>query len=194
MTTMAMPRARRAAAREMVLATTIDIAPSLAAAAAAAHDATPRETRARKAHVGDVEAITALVNGFAAEDIMLPRSAEQVLAALDHYVVVRDVRGRVLACAALREYSPSLAELVSVAVARDAHGRGLGSVVVAAIERLATKRGFDGIFAHSLSPAFFERNGYVEVDRALFPEKQARPTTSCVWKALAAETALSIAA
>ena len=174
--------------------TTIDIAPSLAAAAAqaaAAYNATPV---ARKAHVGDVEAIAALVNGFAAEDIMLPRSAEQVLAALDHYVVVRDVRGRVLACAALREYSPSLAELVSVAVSRDAHGRGLGSVVVAAIERLAMKRGFDSVFAHTLSPAFFERNGYRMVDRELFPEKQARPTTSCVWKAIAQDGVLSIAA
>lgn len=149
---------------------------------------------ARKAHVGDVEAIAALVNGFAAEDIMLPRTCEQVLAAIDSYVVVRDARERVLACAALREYSPSLAELVSVAVAREAHGRGLGSVVVAAVERLAVKRGFDGVFAHTLTPAFFEANGYAVVDRALFPEKQARPTTSCMWKALVEQQEAAIAA
>ena len=149
---------------------------------------------ARKASVADVEQVAALVNGFAAEDIMLPRTPEQVLAGVDSYVVVRDVRGRVLACAALREYSPSLAELVSVAVAREAHGRGLGSVVVAAVERLAVKRGFDGVFAHTLSPGFFEANGYVTVDRGLFPEKQARPTTSCLWKALVEERAVAVAA
>jgi amino-acid N-acetyltransferase len=171
--------------------TTLSIAPGLAAREAAAHDAAPV---ARKAHVGDVEAIAALVNGFAADDIMLPRTAAQVLAAIDSYVVVRDVRGRVLACAALREYSPSLAELVSVAVAREAHGRGLGSVVVAAVERLALKRGFDSVFAHTLSPGFFEANGYVVVDRALFPEKQARPTTSCMWKALVEARAVAVAA
>ena len=171
--------------------TTLSIAPSIAARTLAAHEAAPV---ARKAHVGDVEAIAALVNGFAADDIMLPRTPAQVLAAVDSYVVVRDVRGRVLACAALREYSPSLAELVSVAVAREAHGRGLGSVVVAAVERLAVKRGFDSVFAHTLSPGFFEANGYVAVDRALFPEKQARPTTSCMWKALVEERAVAVAA
>ena len=172
--------------------TTIDIARAIAAQAAAAHEATPV---ARKADVGDVEAIAELVNGFAAEDIMLPRTPAQVLAALDSYMIVRDARGRVLACAALREYSPSLAELVSVAVARHAHGRGLGSVVVAAIERLALKRGFDDVFAHTLSPAFFESNGYAAVDRALFPEKQARATTSCMRKALNVESSrIAIAA
>ena len=172
--------------------TTIDIAPSLAASAAAAHRAAPV---ARKATVGDVEAIAELVNGFAAEDIMLPRTPAQVLAAIEHYVVVRDVRGRVLACGALREYSPSLAELVSLAVAREAQGRGLGSIVVAAVEGLAMKRGFDSVFAHTLSPSFFEGNGYVVVDRELFPEKQARETTRGVWKSLvAASPRIAIAA
>ena len=179
--------------------TTLSIATSPAARGTSARGTAAPATRAeaplaRKAHVGDVEAIATLVNGFAAEDIMLPRTPEQVLSGVDSYVVVRDVRGRVLACAALREYSPSLAELVSVAVAREAHGRGLGSVVVAAVERLAVKRGFDSVFAHTLSPAFFETNGYVAVDRALFPEKQARPTTSCMWKALPAASEVAIAA
>ncbi len=139
---------------------------------------------ARKAHGGDVEGIMALVNAFAAEELLLPRTAAQVLAAIDDYVVVRDARGRVLACAALREYSPSLAELVSVAVSRAAHGRGLGRVVVAGVERLAVKRGFDQVFAHTLAPEFFEAVGYVQADRALYPEKCARPHTLCFHRAL----------
>lgn len=139
---------------------------------------------ARRADAGDVAAIAALVNGFAAEDIMLPRTEEQVLATLDSYVVVRDARGDVVACAALREYSPSLAEVVSVAVAREAHGCGLGTTVVEAVERLARKRGFASVFAHTLTPRFFEALGYAVVDRGLFPEKVARATTSCVWKSL----------
>ena len=144
---------------------------------------------ARKASVADVEQVAALVNGFAAEDIMLPRTPEQVLACLDSYVVVRDARGRVVACGALREYSPSLAELVSLAVAREAHGCGLGTTVVAAVEGLARKRGFDSVFAHTLSPRFFTACGYAVVDRALVPEKVARATTSAVWKSLAVDAA-----
>jgi amino-acid N-acetyltransferase len=138
----------------------------------------------RRAYPGDADAIAELVNGYAAEDIMLPRTPEQVLAAVDDYVVACDVRGRLLACGALREYSPSCAELVSLAVARAAHGRGLGRVVVAEVERLARKRGFDGIFAHTLTPAFFEACGYDACDRGLYPEKRARPHTACMQRSL----------
>ena len=141
----------------------------------------------RRAQTADVGAISALVNGFAAEDVMLPRTPEQVALALDDYVVAADAHGRVLACGALREYSPSVAELVSLAVARDAHGGGLGRLVVAEVERLAFKRGFTSVFAHTLAPRFFEAVGYVTVDRALYPEKVARPQTTCFRRTLAAQ-------
>ena len=139
----------------------------------------------RRAAAADAWAIAALVNGYAAEDVMLPRTAEQVLAAVDDYVVATDAHGRLLACAALREYSPSLAELVSLAVARAAHGRGLGRVMVAEVERLAAKRGFASVFAHTLSPCFFQAVGYAAVERSRFPEKRARPHTSCMHRELA---------
>jgi amino-acid N-acetyltransferase len=141
----------------------------------------------RRAAPADAGAISALVAGYAAEDVMLPRTPEQVLLAVDDYVVATDAHGRVLACAALREYSPSLAELVSLAVAREAHGRGLGRVMVAEVERLAAKRGFASVFAHTLSPCFFEAVGYAPVDRGAFPEKRARPHTTCVHRRLDAE-------
>lgn len=140
----------------------------------------------RKAAAADVWEIAALVNGYAAEDVMLPRSREQVLLALDDYVVATDAHGRLLACAALKEYSPSLAELVSLAVAREAHGLGLGRVVVAEVEQLAAKRGHESVFAHTLSPCFFEAVGYAVVDRGRYPEKHGRPHTACVERALAA--------
>ena len=138
----------------------------------------------RRALPADARAISALVDGYAAEDVMLPRTAEQVLAAVDDYVVATDAHGRLLACAALREYSPSLAELVSLAVAREAHGRGLGRVMVAAVEGLAVKRGYASVFAHTLSPCFFEAVGYAAVERSRFPEKRARPHTSCMHREL----------
>src|ERR1700712_5553755 len=101
----------------------------------------PRNVVVRKARANDVAAITMLVNGYAAEDVMLPRTPEQIALALESYVVATDARGALLACAALREYAPSLVELVSVAVSRDAHGMGLGRVVVEAAQALAVKRG-----------------------------------------------------
>jgi N-acetylglutamate synthase-like GNAT family acetyltransferase len=60
-------------------------------------------------------------------------------------------------------------------------------VVVAEVERLAEKRGFTSVFAHTLSPCFFEAVGYAVVDRGCFPEKRARPHTTCVERALTTE-------
>ena len=145
------------------------------------------ETIVRRATLADVGGITALVAEWAAESLLLPRSAGEIARALDDFVVATDVRGRVLACAALREYSPSLAELTSVAVSRAAHGRGLGRLVVQAVEVLARVRGHAAMFAHTLQPEFFAALGYQSADRAWFPEKRARPHTLCVQRTLVAD-------
>jgi amino-acid N-acetyltransferase len=148
----------------------------------------------RLAESKDVAGIAALVATWAEEDVLLPRSAADVAAALRDYVVAADARGRVVACAALREYAPSLAELVSVAVARDAHGRGLGRLVVAEVERLAVARGHERLFAHTVNAPFFEAIGYDVVDRARYPEKAGRSHTVCVERDLVAEPAALAAA
>jgi amino-acid N-acetyltransferase len=149
----------------------------------------------RRARTADVLQIAALVEEWAAEALLLPRSASEIAVAIDDYVVAVDLRGRVLACGALRQYSPSLAELVSLAVARSAHGRGLGRLVVAQIERLALQRGYASLFAHTVNTEFFSAVGYVGVDREAYPEKVARTHTACVVRSLVAEPErLSIAA
>jgi N-acetylglutamate synthase-like GNAT family acetyltransferase len=110
---------------------------------------------------------------------MLPRSPEPVALALDDFTVAADGRGRVLGCGALREYSPSLAEISSLAVAPQAHGGGIGTAVVRALEQLARLRGVRELFALTLAPAFFEGLGYIAVDRTQYPEKMRRDCASC---------------
>lgn len=161
---------------------------------AALAPATDVQPFVRRARVSDVDAIAALVNAWAAEDLLLPRTATQIALMVDDYVVVTDARGRLLACGALRAYSPSLAELVSLAVSRETHGRGLGRLVVAEVERLARVRGYASLFAHTLVPAFFESVGYAQVDRELYPEKSARAHTSCMQRELAEEPEFFVSA
>ena len=141
----------------------------------------------RRATAADVPGVVALVAAWAAEGLLLPRCAAEVAAQLDDSVVAADARGRVLACAAVREYSPSLAEVVCVAVAAEAQGLGLGRRVVRAAEALARVRGHAAVFAHTLQPDFFQALGYECVDRALYPEKRARAHTRCYRRALAAD-------
>jgi amino-acid N-acetyltransferase len=138
-----------------------------------------KEISLRKARTSDIAAIVELVNGYAAEAIMLYRTPESVRLALADFVVAVDGEDRVVACGALKEYSPSVAEIASVAVARSMHGRGLGTLIVRAVEELARKRGVDELFALTVTPAFFEAAGYGAVDRALYPEKIRRDCLSC---------------
>lgn len=128
----------------------------------------------RRAQLVDALQICALVNDFAAEKALLPRTTEQIALELDNYIVAVDAGGRVLACAALDEYSPSVAEIASVAVDRSEQGRGLGSRVVAAAEQVARQRGFANVFAMSLAGRFFLSMGYELGDLDGYPEKQRR--------------------
>lgn len=125
----------------------------------------------RKARQADVSAIAALVSGYADERKMLPRTPEQIALALDDYMVATDEADRLLACGALREYSPSAVEVASIAVSRAARGRGLGRDIVEAVEGLARKRGFDDVFLFTICPEFFATLGYVVVSRGQYPEK-----------------------
>lgn len=133
----------------------------------------------RRARVSDIAGIVALINGFAAEAIMLFRTPESVRMTLPDFVVAVDARDEVVACGALKEYSPSLAEVASVAVSRTAHGRGLGTVIVQEVEKLARKRGIEELFALTLTPGFFENAGYAVTDRARYPEKIRRDCLKC---------------
>lgn len=127
----------------------------------------------RPARRADVEQIYELVSGYVAEGLMLPRTSEQIALNIESYVVV--VKGaRVVACAALEEYSPSLAEVSSVAVSRDEHGNGLGTQVVLGVERLARARDIEEIFALSLTDNFFLALDYSLASIARYPEKLSR--------------------
>lgn len=128
----------------------------------------------RPASPKDAGPIAELVCAFVADGLMLPRSKEQILANIDSYVVAARRGGPVVACAALEEFSPSLAEVACVAVSRSEHGNGLGSLVVLGVEQLARARQIEELFAMSLSDRFFLSLGYNVVSIARYPEKLAR--------------------
>jgi amino-acid N-acetyltransferase len=137
------------------------------------------ETSVRTARSTDAEAISRLNNTFAAEGLMLFRTPEMVSLAIDDYVVAVDRSGTILACGALKEYSPSVAEVAAIAVDEVARGQGLGKAMVRAVEELALKRGIQDVFALTMQPGFFAAAGYQRVDRARYPEKIRRDCLGC---------------
>ena len=133
----------------------------------------------RRACPRDAAAISELNNRFADEGQMLRRTPEVISLSIDDYVVVEHANGELLACGALKEYSPSVAEVAAIAVSKAAHGKGLGRAIVTAVEDLARKRGIYDVFALTLQPKFFAAIGYQRVDRARYPEKIRRDCLTC---------------
>jgi N-acetylglutamate synthase-like GNAT family acetyltransferase len=133
----------------------------------------------RPARAMDVPAIVALINEYAARGVMLPKSPDAVAMALDDFIVAADHTGRLLGCAAIREYSPSVAEVGSVAVVARAHGTGIGRELVRRVEELAGYRGVNHLVALTMTPRFFETLGYAVVEKSRYPEKVARDCNGC---------------
>jgi N-acetylglutamate synthase-like GNAT family acetyltransferase len=133
----------------------------------------------RRARPQDAVPISRLNNSFAIEGQMLLRTPEMISLAIDDYIVAQGPAGEILACGALKEYSPSVAEIAAIAVSRDAHGQGLGRAIVRRVEDLARMRGIYDVFALTLQPEFFAAIGYERVDRARYPEKIRRDCLAC---------------
>ena len=140
-------------------------------------ESTSPQTLARRAIRADADQILELVTPYAAQGLMLPRTFDQIAARIDNYVVAMEGPGRVVACAALEEYSPSLAEVSSVAVAPAHQGKGLGSQVVLGVERLARARDIEELFALSLTDEFFLSLAYKPTTISRYLEKLARYDT-----------------
>lgn len=147
-----------------------------------------RDAEIRTARCSEADAIARLNNFFADQHVMLRRTPTMISLALDDYVVAVDGHGQVLACGALKEYSPSVAEVAAIAVSPHAQGLGLGRKIVSAVEHLARRRGIPEVFALTLEPKFFEVLGYSRVDRARYPEKIRRDCIGCARRFACSET------
>lgn len=130
--------------------------------------ALPRATHATE---DDVAAIVALNNQFSADGLTLARTEQFVVQHLSDYRVVRGPDGSIWGQVALDEYSPSLCELVSLAVAPAAQGKGLGRHLIAAAVDLATRRGYPQLFAVSFADTLFLGAGFMQSSIDQFPEK-----------------------
>jgi len=127
-----------------------------------------------RANETDIQSLVALNNKYVAQGLTLKRTEEFAYSHLADYRVIRDADGGVLACAALDEYSPTIVELVSLAVTQDAQGLGYGKALIKALEKLAAKRGYEQIFAVSYSDELFLSCGFEHAELKQYPEKIAR--------------------
>ena len=133
---------------------------------------------ARKARMSDVPALLSLINGYAAKGIMLPRTEFEMSENIRDFTVVA-CDAELVACGALHFYSPATAEVRSVAVRDGMQGRGVGKLLVDALDAEARGFGLESVFAFTYVPGFFHKLGYVEVDRGELPLKAWKDCLRC---------------
>lgn len=131
-------------------------------------------TRITRANETDIPALVSLNNRYSAAGLTLARTPEFAANHLGDYRVLRDASGGIIGCVALDEYSPSVAELISLAVEQDAQGLGHGRALIAAAVELARTRGYQELFAVSYSDELFLACGFRRAPLATYPEKIAR--------------------
>src|SRR6516165_2383274 len=132
----------------------------------------------RKAVMHDIPAILGLINGYAAKGIMLPRTEFELSEAIRDFTVV--TRGaELLGCGALHFYSPTTAEIRSLAVAERAKTHGVGRKLVTALISEAQNFELDAVFAFTYVVEFFNKVGFHVVERGVLPLKAWKDCLRC---------------
>lgn len=125
----------------------------------------------RKARVGEARAIADLVNHYARQGQMLPKSLLQVYEFVRDFVVAVDENGELLGCGALRLMWHDLAEVRSLAISEKAKGKGIGRRIVEALIVEARELDLARVFALTYQTTFFEKLGFHVVEKSIFPQK-----------------------
>src|SRR5258708_24706216 len=123
-----------------------------------------RELTVRKAAMRDIHPLLKLINGYASEGIMLPRTEFEMSENIRDFSVAYAGQ-QLVGCGALHYYTPTSGEVRSLAVEPSIKARGIGRRIVEALEKEALENDLHAIFAFTYVPDFFRRLGFQEVER-----------------------------
>lgn len=137
-----------------------------------------KDIEVRKASMQDIPALLELINGYAAQGIMLSRTEFELSENMRDFMVAYD--GKTLAgCGALHFYSPQMGEIRSLAVAPTHTKHGIGRLIVDALVEEARLYGLDAVFAFTYVDGFFARAGFHQVERGELPLKAWKDCLRC---------------
>ncbi|MBU1727453.1 MAG: N-acetyltransferase [Candidatus Omnitrophica bacterium] len=124
----------------------------------------------RKAKIEDIKQIQKLINAFAKQDLMLARSLNELYENLRDFWVYVEAK-KVIGCAALHISWDDLAEIKSLAVAKNKQRKGIGKELVLTCLNEAKEMGVKRAFVLTYKPDFFKRLGFKRIKNAELPHK-----------------------
>src|SRR6202790_5771103 len=136
------------------------------------------ELTSRKATMSDIHALLNLINDYAANGIMLPRTEFEMSENIRDFSVAY-LGDRLAGCGALHFYTPTSGEGRSLAVDPFLKKRGVGRRIVDALEKEAVENQLHAIFAFTYVPDFFRKVGFQEVERGALPLKGWKDCLRC---------------
>lgn len=132
----------------------------------------------RKAAMRDIRPLIHLINDYAANGVMLPRTEFEMSENIRDFTVVYSGK-KLLACGALHFYTPTSGEVRSLAVDPNLKTQGLGRLVVSALEQEALANELHAIFAFTYVANFFRKLGFRAVERGVLPLKVWKDCLRC---------------
>ncbi|CAH8344385.1 unnamed protein product [Eruca vesicaria subsp. sativa] len=125
----------------------------------------------RDAKVDDLAGIRHIIKPLEESGILVRRTDEELLRALESFVVV-EREGQIIACAALFPFfEDKCGEVAAIAVASDCRGQGQGDKLLDYIEKKASSLGLEKLFLLTTRTAdWFVRRGFQECSIEVIPE------------------------
>lgn len=124
----------------------------------------------RRATLSDVEKMHTLINQFAGRGLMLAKARSHLYQNIRDFWVA-EKEGQFAGCGALHILWADLGEIRSLAVAEQFQGNGVGRHIVEALIQEAIQLGLPQVFALTYQQPFFERLGFVVVEKETMPRK-----------------------
>ncbi|MFP4500836.1 MAG: N-acetyltransferase [Candidatus Hydrogenedentota bacterium] len=132
----------------------------------------------RKPKLTEVVELKALLDREAQQGAILPRDLAELYTNVRDFNVYRDEAG-LGGCAALHIDMVDLAEVRSLVVRPDLQGTGVGRKLLHMVIEEACTLDIARVYALTRVPAFFQRNGFHEVDKEELPYKVYKDCMRC---------------
>ncbi|WP_448212621.1 argininosuccinate lyase [Colwellia sp. MEBiC06753] len=119
----------------------------------------------RRARMSDVDKINQLVDYWSGKGEILHRSRDNIIHDIQNFVV-SEIDGEVVGCASLYIYEPNLAEIRSIVVDSDHHGKGQGQALTQYLLEFAHKMELETIIVLTYIPNYFAELGFEQIDKS----------------------------
>jgi amino-acid N-acetyltransferase len=116
----------------------------------------------RPAKTSDIKKIREIVSNYISERRLLAKETVTLYESVQEFSVA-EVNGEVVGCGALHVLWEDLAEVRTVAVKKDFHGRGIGHQLLENIINRAKEVGVKRIFCLTFETKFFGAHGFNEI-------------------------------